>query len=116
MQQIFTYALMLVSAFLSFRHGWESLNIKAHPESARMMSSLGITETIAPALGVFTLIVGCLILIPRTFFIGNLLNALSIVAIMALALRGGNYKIALIEIPFLILPLLLIYLGHPMKK
>ncbi len=116
MQQIISYALILVSAFLSFRHGWESLNIKANPKSAEMMSSLGITEAFAPALGIFTLVVGCLILIPRTFFIGNLLNALSIVAIMALSLRGGFYKIALIEIPFLVLPLLLIYLGHPLKR
>jgi len=35
---------------------------------------------------------------------------------MAFALRSGNYKMALMEIPFFTLPLLLIYLGHPLKK
>jgi hypothetical protein len=34
---------------------------------------------------------------------------------MALALKAGNYKFAFIEVPFLLVPLLLIYLGHPFK-
>jgi len=34
---------------------------------------------------------------------------------MTLALKAGNYKFALIEIPFLLIPLMLIYLRHPLK-
>jgi len=35
---------------------------------------------------------------------------------IAMVLKVGNYKFALIEIPFLMLPLILIYLGHPFKN
>lgn len=54
-------------------------------------------------------------LIPRTFFVGNVLNAITIVVIMALALNAGKPRIALIEIPFLALPLILIWLKHPLR-
>jgi hypothetical protein len=36
--------------------------------------------------------------------------------IMALSLKTGNLKTALIEIPFLLMPLVMIWLGHPLKK
>lgn len=39
---------------------------------------------------------------PQTFFISNVLNAITIVLIMALSLRAGDYKMVLIEIPFLL--------------
>lgn len=79
------------------------------------MYALGISEPLIPFLGILTIAIGILLLIPKTFFIGNLLNAISIVLIMALALRTGNYKITLIEIPFLALPLILIWLKYPFK-
>ena len=79
------------------------------------MNKLGISSAAMPFLGVVALAIGLLTLFPRTFFMGNLLNALSIVTIMALAIRAGNSKIALLEIPFLLLPLLLIYLRYPLK-
>lgn len=108
--------LLLVSVFLSFKHGWDSFQIKNNPESAQMMTELGINKTVVPFLGIFILIVGALLLFPKTFFIGNLLNALSIVMIMALALKAGNLKMALIEIPFLLMPLLMIWLKYPFKN
>ena len=45
--------------------------------------------------------------------VGNLLTALSIVTIMAFALHAGHTKIALLEIPFLIMPLVMIWLDYP---
>jgi hypothetical protein len=57
-----------------------------------------------------------MVLFPRTFFLANVLNAVLILLIMALALRVGNLKTALIEIPFLAMPLLLIWLKHPLEK
>jgi len=35
--------------------------------------------------------------------------------IMGLGLRAGNYRIALIEIPFLVMPLVMIWLKYPFK-
>lgn len=85
-------------------------------ETNEMVNALGIGKTGLLAVSVLSLTVGVLVLFPQTFFIGNLINALVIVLIMALSLKGGNYKIALIEIPFLLMPLVLIYLGHPLRK
>ena len=108
--------LLLVSVFLAFKHGWDSFQYKKHPESLKMMTDLGIDKTFIPAMGISMMIIGVLLLIPKTFFIGNLLNAMTIVLIMALSLNAGNYKIALMEIPFLAMPLFLIWLKYPFKS
>ncbi|TRW27162.1 hypothetical protein FMM05_00505 [Flavobacterium zepuense] len=115
-KNIISLVLLVTSVGLSFSHGWGSFNYKKNPESLKMMSQLGLAEWTMPVFGVSAILVGILLLLPRTFFIGNLLNALSVVFIMAFALRAGNYRIALIEIPFLAIPLLLIWLKYPFKN
>jgi hypothetical protein len=115
-KNIISLVLLLGSAGLSFSHGWGSLNYKKNPESFKMMSELGLAEWTMPVFGVLAILTGVLLLIPKTFFFGNLLNALSVVVIMAMALRAGNTRIALIEIPFLLIPLVLIWLKYPFKN
>ena len=112
--KIISGVLILITAFLSFKHGWEGLTNK--PETVNMLMELGIGEIGGKVMSVLTLAVGLLILFPQTFFAGNLLNAAVILLIMALALKTGNLKTALIEIPFLLMPLVMIWLGHPFKK
>ena len=112
-KNIASLVLLGVTAFLSFKHGWETLNAAKNPSSVEMMTAMGIKPAWLPAMGVLLLLIGVLLLIPRTFFLGNLLNALSIVTVMALALQSGNPKMALMEIPFLAMPLLLIWLKYP---
>lgn len=115
-KNIVSLILLLVSVFLAFKHGWDTLNYKKHPESFKMMNELGIPETVIPVFGAVTLLIGVLLLIPKTFFLGNMLNAISIVIIMALAMKAGNFKMVLMEIPFLIMPLVLIWLKYPFIK
>ncbi|RYC51024.1 hypothetical protein [Flagellimonas olearia] len=115
-KNIISLTLLIISAILSFYHGWGSFNYKKNPESLKMMGDLGLTTWSMPVFGAAAIVVGFLLVIPKTFFIGNLLNALSVVFIMALALRSGNIKIALIEIPFLAIPLILIWLKYPFKN
>lgn len=115
-KSIISLVLLLVSAGLSFKHGWDSLNVKNHPESLKMMSDLGIKPAFVPVMGVAAIFVGILLLFPKTFLLGNILNAITIVIIMALAINAGNFKIALMEIPFLLLPLLMIWLKYPFIK
>lgn len=115
-KNIISVVLLIVSVVLSFKHGWDTFNYKNNPQSLKMMSELGIGEPMIPFLGIFTIAVGILLLIPRTFFLGNVLNAISILLIMAFSLKAGNYKMALMEIPFLALPLLLIALKYPFKN
>jgi hypothetical protein len=112
--KIISGILILVTAYLSFKHGWAGITMKA--ESAEMFADLKISKTMLYVISVLSLAVGVLVLFPQTFFAANLINAGTILLIMALALRVGNIKIALIEIPFLLIPLVLIYLGHPFRR
>lgn len=112
-KNILSLALLLVSIFLSLRHGWSSLNYRKNPESMKMLTALGMNERYVPAMGAALILIAFLLMFPRTFLVGNILNAFSILTIMALALNSGNYRIALMEIPFLILPLVLIALRYP---
>ena len=113
--KILSIILILVSAFLSFKHGWDAFH-PANPEQAKMMADLGITQTLMPYFGVLSIIIGLMLLFPQTFFISNVLQAVTILLIMALSLRAGNVRMALIEIPFLAMPLLLIWLKYPFKN
>lgn len=115
-KSIFSLVLLLVSVFLAFKHGWDTLNYKNHPGSLKMMNELGIAESMIPFFGGITILIGVLLLIPKTFFLGNVLNAMSILLIMALAIRAGNLKMVLIEIPFLIIPLVMIWLKYPFRN
>lgn len=115
-KSIISLVLLLVSVYLAFKHGWDTLNYKKHPESLKMMNELGISTTMIPIFGGLTILIGVLLLIPKTFFLGNMLNAISIVIIMALAIKAGNYKMVLIEIPFLVMPLVMIWLKYPFTK
>jgi hypothetical protein len=114
--KIISGILILITLFLSFKHGWAGVTNTMKPEEAKMISDLGINKPMIMVISVLSLAICVLILIPQTFFIANLINAATILFIMALALKTNTIKTALIEIPFLLMPLALIYLGHPFKK
>ncbi|GGD52726.1 hypothetical protein GCM10011514_16140 [Emticicia aquatilis] len=115
-KNIISLCLLVVSVGLSFKHGWDTFNYKNNPQSLKMLNELGISEAFVPIFGILTILVGVLLMIPRTFFVGNVLNAMSILLIMALATRAGNFKMVLMEIPFLIMPLVMIWLKYPFKS
>jgi hypothetical protein len=113
--KILSIVLILVSAFLSIKHGWDAFR-PSNAEQSKMMADLGISKPMMPYLGTFSILVGLMLFFPQTFVISNILNAVTILLIMALSLNSGNVKTALIEIPFLLLPLLLIWLKYPFKR
>ncbi|RYU93162.1 hypothetical protein [Emticicia agri] len=112
--KIISIILMIVSAFLSIKHGWDAFQ-PATAEQTKMMGNLGITPSVMPFFGVFSIVIGVMLFFAQTFFLSNVLNAITIVLIMALSLRAGDYKMALIEIPFLTMPLIMIWLKYPFK-
>jgi len=114
--KIISGILILITAFLSFKHGWDGLMVNVKPGDADMMAELGIGRTGTIIMSILSIAVGLMVLAPQTFFAGNLLNATIILVIMALSLKAGNIKTALIEIPFLLMPMVMIWLGHPFKK
>ncbi|WP_111670175.1 hypothetical protein [Algoriphagus litoralis] len=113
--KIISIALLLISAFLSFKHGWDAFQ-PANAQQAQMMADLGVTKEIMPYFGVYSILIGLMLFFPQTFLVSNILHAVTIVLIMALSLNSGNYKMALIEIPFLAMPLIMIWLKYPFKS
>jgi hypothetical protein len=114
--KIISGILMLATVYLNFKHGWAGITNTMQEEETKLLAGIGLTKTGMYVLSVASLTVCILTVIPGTFVIGNIINAVSILVIIALALNAKNYKLALIEIPFLLLPLVLIWLGHPLKK
>lgn len=114
-KNVFSALLLIISVTLSFKHAWDTIHYKNNPASLQMMIDLGISESFIPLLAAIGIIIGVLLLIPYTFFTGNMLNAILILMIMGLALHAGNYRMALIEIPFFVMPLVMIWLKYPFK-
>ncbi|SEI41104.1 hypothetical protein SAMN04487995_0490 [Dyadobacter koreensis] len=112
--KIVSIVLLVTSAFLSLKHGWDAFQ-PAQAAQAKMMASLGIHPQAMPYFGVFSILMGLMLFFPQTFFLSNVLNAVTIVLIMALSLRAGDNRTALIEIPFLSMPMILIWLKYPFK-
>ncbi|MGE9314031.1 hypothetical protein ACLOAU_20425 [Niabella sp. CJ426] len=115
-KNIASLVLLIVSVALSFKHGWDTFNYKSNPQSLKIMTELGISEGMTPFMGTLTILTGILLLFPKSFFWGNVLNAMSIVLIMTLAMRTGNIKMVVMEIPFLMIPFIMIWLKYPFKN
>ncbi|WP_336518116.1 hypothetical protein [Pollutibacter soli] len=114
--KIISGILILITAYLNIKHGWAGLSGKMSAEEIKMMTDLGISKPVLTGVSILAIVSAILTLVPKTFFVGNILNAFGILIVMSFALRAGNYKTAFMEIPFLLIPLVLIYLGHPLKS
>ncbi|MDF7813901.1 hypothetical protein [Hymenobacter sp. YC55] len=114
--KIISGLLLLVSVYLSFQHGWAGLAQNFTPEQANLMAELGINKPLLTVTSSVSLAVGVLLLFPQTFLVGNLLSAAGVLLLMGLALNTGNLRLAAIEVPFLLLPLALIWLKHPLAR
>ncbi|MFD2522988.1 hypothetical protein [Emticicia soli] len=114
-KNIISLALLLASAGLNFKHGLDAFKTPTL-EQQKMISQLGLNESGMKYIGIFSILIAVLQLIPKTFFLGNLLNAFVIITIMAFAIKAENYRMVLIEIPFLIMPLVMIWLKYPFKS
>lgn len=114
--KILSGLLIAITLFFNGKHAWAGILNKMNPAETKMLTDIGISQIFFLPIGLVSLAICILVLIPQTYLIGNLLNAGLILIIMAMALNAGNIKVALIEIPFLILPLIMIWLGHPLKK
>lgn len=110
--RILSIVLLSVSVFLSLKHGWDAFQ-PPNPQQQKMMADLGIGKAAMPYVGALSIAIGLMLIFPKTFLVSNILHAIAILLIMSLSLNSGNVRIALIEIPFLAMPLLMIWLKHP---
>jgi hypothetical protein len=107
--------LIIFVAFMSFKHGLDGLR-NTSPSGNETLSSWGISKPIQTIISVITILSALMILFPQTFFVGNIIAAMLFILLMCFQLNTGNIKAALSEIPFLLITLTMIYLGHPLRK
>lgn len=105
--------LMLVAVYMGFKQGWAMMSGKA--EMLDMFGKWEFSKTGVAVLGFLTLLSAVLIIFPKTFVWGNFLMASTILLIICFHLLDKDLKGVGIELPFLLLNLIIIYLQHPFK-
>lgn len=113
--RIISGILILVACIFSVRHGWSAITMSPADANAAAVG-LNLGRGTLVTLGVFSLVAGLLVLFPQTFLTSNVLSGCGIFYIAALQAHNRSLRGTLIEIPFLLLPLVMIYLGHPLRK
>lgn len=106
--------LILVAVFMGLKQGWAM--VRGKQAMLDMFGKWHFGRSGMMVFGSVTIISALLILFPRTFVWGNFLMAASILLIICLHLLDRDLKGAGIELPFLLLNLVIIYLQHPLKN
>jgi len=112
--KIINSILILFAAYMGMKQGWAMLSGKA--EMLEMFGKWHVGKQGVMALGFFTLLSVVLMLMPRTFVWGNFLMAAGILLIICFHLSDKDMKGVWIELPFLLLSLVIIYLKYPLLK
>ncbi|RYD81082.1 MAG: hypothetical protein EOP55_00350 [Sphingobacteriales bacterium] len=118
--KILSAVLILVALYMGLKQGWAMTSGK--PEMTEMFNKWGIGKTGLTVIGVFTMLGAVLVLIPQTFLWGNFITAAGILLMICLHLNettassADRLKGVAIELPFLLLSLVIIYLQHPLSK
>ncbi len=112
--KIINAVLILFAVFMGIKQGWAMLTAK--PEMLEMFGKWNFSKNAVIINGAVTLLASVLILFPKTFLWGNFLMAAGILMIICLQLVSKDLKGAAIEIPFLLLNLIIIYLQHPLRN
>ncbi|WP_199120244.1 DoxX family protein [Pedobacter sp. ASV28] len=112
--KILNSALILVAIFMGLKQGWAMFSGK--PEMLEMFSKWNINKTGLMVIGGITMLSAVLIGFPKTFVWGNFLMAAGILLIICFHLLNRDLKGMAIELPFLLLNLVIIYLQYPLSK
>jgi hypothetical protein len=112
--KIINTVLILFAAYMGIKQGWAMFSGKS--EMLEMFGKWNIGKQAVMVLGFFTLLSVVLMLIPKTFVWGNFLMAAGILLIICLRLSDKDLKGVLVELPFFLLSLVIIYLQHPLAK
>lgn len=106
--------LILFAVFMGFKQGGAMLTGK--PAMTDMFAKWHIGKTGVMMMGAATILGAILMLFPKTFLWGNFIMAAGILLIIAFHLQGKDLRGVLIEVPFFLLSLVIIYLQHPLAK
>ncbi|MCZ4243285.1 hypothetical protein [Pedobacter punctiformis] len=118
--KILSSILILFALYMGVKQGWAMVSGK--PEMTEMFGKWNIGKTGLSIIGCFTIIGAILVLFPQTFLWGNFITATGILLIICFHLNetsasaADRLKGVAIELPFLLLSLVIIYLQHPFSK
>lgn len=112
--KILNSILILTAVFMGLKQGYAMFSGK--PEMLELFSRWGWNKTAVMINGIITIVSALLILHPKTFLWGNFIMAAGILLILCFELLHKDLKGAAIELPFLLLNLVIIYLQHPLKR
>ncbi len=112
--KILNAILILGAVFMGLKQGYAMFSGK--PEMIEMFSKWNFTKTALMINGIILMLSAILILFPKTFVWGNFLMAAGILMIICFQLLYKNLKGVAVEIPFLLLNFIIIYLQHPLKN
>lgn len=106
--------LILVAVYMGFKQGWAMLSGK--PEMLELFGKWNFNKSAIMLVGAITIFSAILIVLPKTFVWGNFLMAAGILMILCFQLLDKNLKGAALELPFIMLNLIIIYLQYPIKN
>ena len=112
--RIINSILILFAVCMGLKQGYAM--IAGKPEMVEMFGKWRFNKTALAINGGITVIAALMILFPKTFAWGNFLMAAGILLIICLHLLDKDLKGVLIELPFLLLNLVIIYLQYPLKN
>ena len=118
--KILSSVLILLALYMGIKQGWAMLSGK--PEMVDMFNKWSVGKLALSFVGAVTIIGAVLILFPQTFLWGNFISAAVILLIICFHLNETSISTAerlkgvAIELPFLLLSLIIIYLQHPFSK
>jgi len=112
--KIINAILILFALYMGIKQG--SAMLTGKPEMTDLFSKWNFSKTGLMIVGVFTILGAVLVLFPKTFIWGNFITAAGILLIIAFQLSDRNLKGAAIELPFLLLSIVIIYLKHPLAQ
>lgn len=111
--KIINSVLIVFAVFMGLKQGYAMFSGKA--EMLEMFGKWGFSKTGLMITGAITMLSAVLIIFPKTFVWGNFLMAAGILMIICFHLLDKDLKGVAIELPFLLLNLVVIYLQHPLK-
>ena len=106
--------LVVSTIVFNFKHVWDALTLS--PELREKVAMSFFSETVLVTILIAGVLVNCGLIFRTTFKPAALLQAVCVVGVALLQFRTGNTQGALLEIPFLLCTLMMVYLGYPFPE
>jgi len=111
--RVITSLIMLFVVFMGFKQG--AAFVGGKPETVTLFEKANLSPFWQMLFGAVTIASALFVLHPQLFKLGNSVMAVSILFMICLRLSFKDVKSALIELPFLGLNMLLLYLKYPLS-